>query len=607
MTSARRVRGLLGALLACAVVAAPAMLAAAPQATAQQQAGTTLRVGLLQGIDSLNPFLASLQSSTEIGRLMYDFLTSYKAEDNSPGEGLAKEWSASPDKLTWTFTLRDNAKWSDDTPITAKDVAFTYNLMMKDPVAATANGSFVTNFDTVTASPDGKQVVIRTKTPQATMLALDVPVVPEHVWSKVGAGLKDYTNEQQPVVSSGPFTLLEHKAEQYVKLKANKGYWRAAPKIDELHFVYFKNSDAAVQALRKGEIDLVNRLTAAQYQALQNENGVKLNKANGRRFSELVLNPGAATKEGAPIGDGHPALKDVKVRQAIAKAIDPKQLVERVLQGFGQVGGGFIPPVYPDFHLTPEAAGSAFDPAAANAALDAAGYRKGANNIRAGADGKPLTFRLFARNDRPNDITSAEYVKRWLADIGVGVELQTISANQMNERTTGGQYDIAFSGWGTNPDPDFILSLHTCDQRPGADGKGGTTDSYLCDPEYDRLYKAQLGEFDRAKRGELVKQMQKVAVDRAASVILYYENAMEAYRSDKFAAFTTQPSQGGVIREQNGMWGYYSATPVGASGDTGSGSNTGLIIGIVIAVVVVGGIAVLLVARRRKASADDRE
>ncbi|MCK2238667.1 MULTISPECIES: ABC transporter substrate-binding protein [unclassified Crossiella] len=606
MTSARRVRGLLGAMLAGAVMAAPAMLAGAPAATAQQPASSVLRVGLLQGIDSLNPFLASLQSSTEIGRLMYDFLTSYKVEDNSPGEGLAKEWTTAPDKLTWTFTLRDNAKWSDDAPITAKDVAYTYNLMMRDPVAATANGNFVANFESVTASADGKQVVIKTKTPQATMLALDVPIVPEHVWSKVN-NLKDFTNETQPVVSSGPFTLLEHKPEQHVKLKANKNYWRGAPKIDELHFLYFKNSDAAVQALRKGEVDLVNRLTAAQYQSLQGDSTVTLNKANGRRFSELVLNPGAATKTGAPIGDGHPALKDLRVRQAIAKAIDPKALVDRVLQGFGQVGGGFLPPVFPDFHLTPEAAGAKFDPGAANAALDAAGYAKGANNIRVGPDGKPLTFRLYARNDRPNDITGAEFIKSWLADIGVGVELQTISSNQMNERTTGGQYDIAFSGWGTNPDPDFILGLHTCDQRPGPDGKGATTDAYLCDKTYDELYKAQLSEFDRAKRGELVKRMQKVAVDQAASIVLYYENALEAYRSDKFAAFALQPSTGGVIREQNGMWGYYSATPAGAAGDSGSGSNTGLIIGIVVGVLVLGGGAVLLVTRRRKAGADDRE
>ncbi|MBP2471481.1 peptide/nickel transport system substrate-binding protein [Crossiella equi] len=606
MTSARRVRGLLGAILAGAMFTAPAMLAAAPAATAQQQAPTVLRVALLQSIDTLNPFLAVLQSSTEIGRLMYDFLTAYKAEDNTPTEGLAQKWEPSPDKLTWTFTIRDGAKWSDGQPITAKDVAFTYNLIRTNETAATANGSFVTNFESVTASPDGKQVVIKTKTPQATMLALDVPIVPEHVWSKV-TDIKGYTNEQQPVVSSGPFLLTEHKPEQFVKFKANKDYWRGAPKYDELHFIYFKNSDAAVQALRKGEIDLVNRLTAAQYQSLQNDSTLKLNKANGRRFAELVVNPGAATKDGAPIGDGHPALREPKVRQAIAAAIDPKQLVDRVLQGYGQVGGGFLPPVFPDYHLSREDTGLKFDPAGANAALDGLGYARAEGGVRVGKDGRPLNFRLYARNDRPNDITSAEYVKRWLSDIGIGVDVQTISGNQMNERTTGGQYDIAFSGWGTNPDPDYILSLHTCAQRPGADGKGGTTDAYLCDKAYDDLYQAQLTEFDRAKRADLVKQAQKVALGQAASIVLYYENALEAYRADTFSSFTLQPSNGGVIREQNGVWGYYGATPVAKSGTASEGGgNTALIIGIVVAVVVIGAVAIVLV-RRRSATADDRE
>ncbi|GAA4019898.1 ABC transporter substrate-binding protein [Allokutzneria multivorans] len=603
MSAGRRLAGFLSALVCGGLLAAPVAVPA--HAQQQQQPGPVLRVGLLQNIDSLNPFLAVFQSSTELGRLMYDFLNANAAKDNSPAPGLAEKWESSPDKLTWTYTIRSGAKWTDGTPITAKDVAFTYNLMVTNDAAATANGSFVSTFKSVTAK-DERTLVIETKSPQATMLSLDVPIVPEHLWSKV-SDIGKFANDQMPVVGSGPFILTEHKPDQFIRLKANKDYWRGAPKIDELQFLYFKNSDAAVQALRKGEVDLINRLTPTQYQALGSDANITLNKAPGRRFSELLINPGAATRDNVAIGDGNAALKDVRVRKAISQGIDTKALVERVLKGFGEQGKGIIPPVFSDFHWEPKGAEvNTFDPAAANKALDELGMRKGADGVRISTDGKPLKLRLYARNDRPNDVTSGEFIKQWMLDIGIAVDFTTISGNQMNEQTNTGNYDLAFSGWGTNPDPDYILSLSTCSQRPGADGKGGTTAAYMCDKTYDELYAKQLAEFDPAKRAELVKQAQARYNEVRPSLVLYYENALEAYRSDKFSGFTKQPEGNGVIREQNGVWGYYGAQPVGSSG-SGGGSNTGVLIGVVIAVIVLGGIAIVVISKRRKVSSDDRE
>jgi peptide/nickel transport system substrate-binding protein len=101
----------------------------------------TLRVALTQDIDSVNPFLATLQSSTEIGRLMYEFLTTYDAKDQHPVPALATRWTFSADRLTWTYTIRDDARWSDGKPITAQDVAFTYNLMMRDKDAQEATAT----------------------------------------------------------------------------------------------------------------------------------------------------------------------------------------------------------------------------------------------------------------------------------------------------------------------------------------------------------------------------------------------------------------------------------------------------------------------------------
>ncbi|MEV6714447.1 ABC transporter substrate-binding protein [Lentzea sp. NPDC051208] len=566
-----------------------------PPASAQQP--VVLKVAIVQQIDSMNPFLAVFQSSTEIGRLMYDYLTAYTAEDQSVTEGLANRWEQSPDRLTWTFTVPEGKKWSDGVPITARDVAFTYNLMLSDEVARTANGSFVGNFADVSA-PNDRNVVIRTKTPQVTMLALDVPIVPEHVWSKVGS-IKDYANDQMPVVGSGPFVLSEHVPGQFIKLKANRTYWRGAPKYDELHFVYFQNSDAAVQALGKGEVDLVNRMAPAQFDSLQGKEGVTRNKAMGRRFTELMINPGAQTRTGEPIGDGSSVLRDVRVRRAIAQAIDLDALVARVNLGYAEKGAGLVPPVFGKYHWQPSAAElRRFDPAAAGAALDAAGYPRK-------ADGTRFPLRLIGRAGRAYDEQASEYLKRSLGDIGVPLDVRLVSDNQLNESTTAATYDLAFSGWSTNIDPDFVLSLHTCAQRPGADGKGGTTDTYFCDETYDRLYAEQLSEFDEAKRVEIVKQMQARFYDQVPAVVLAYENALEGYRSDRFARFTTQPAQGGVIMAQNGMWGYYGAEPAQRAARTGGMGWAGFAAaGAAIAAVV---LAFVVLARRRKATAGERE
>lgn len=594
--------------LAGPVALVPAALAPTAHAdTGASSAGTTLRVGLTQDIDSLNPFLAQYAASADMGRAMYEFLTTYDPKDEHPVPGLASSWTHSADGRTWTYTIRSGARWSDGQPITAADAAFTFNLMMTNPDAATANGNFVANFDTVTA-PDDHTLVVTTKAPQATMLALDVPIVPKHVWSGVSDVAK-YTNlptPGRPVVGSGPYVLTDYHAGQYVTFAANKTYWRGAPKIDKLEFIHFDNTDAEVQALIKGDIDLVNGLTGHQFDAVKGHQNIATNQAQGSRFVDLVMNIGAATRTNAPIGDGNPNLKDLALRQAIARAIDPATLVSKVYGGYAQAGTGYVPAKFATYHWSP--AGSAartFDPAAANAALDAAGYPKGPDGTRVGKDGKPLNLRLIGRSDKPEQAQMAAFVKGWLAALGIGVDVQMVSSNKLNDVGAAGDYDLMFSGYNVDPDPDYVLAIQTCGQRPTADGKDNNTEAYFCNADYDTLYASQLSELDPAKRVSDVKQLQSLFYQQVPEVTLLYPNALEAYRSDRFASFQIQPDPGGVIMQQNGYWGYYSATPVNSAAATGgSGGGTGVVIGIVVVVVVLAGGGLWFVLRRRGAVAD---
>lgn len=609
-------------LLASALVTGPFLVPAGAE-EAKAQSPKVLRVGVTQEVDSLNPFISITRTGTDIGRANFDFLTAYSQQDFSVEEGLAESWETSPDKLTWTFKIRKGVKFSDGEPMTAKDAAFTFQKMLDDETARTANGSFVTQFDSVKATDD-TTLVIKTKVPQSTMLALDVPIVPEHVWSK----MSDIGAEPQlPMVGTGPFYVTEFKEAQYTKMKANPHYWRGKPKIDELQFIYYRNSDAAVTALQSGQVDLINRLTPTQFDALKNNPDVVVNNAQNRRFNEFVINSGAATNDGTPIGTGNPALKDVELRRAIAQAIDSKTLVDKVWGGYAEEAKGYIPPAFKDFAWDPGPKKRKFDLEAANKALDKAGYKKGGDGVRLDKQGKPLNLTMLAHAENVIDENAGPYIKSWLGDIGINVTIKPMSDTQINEATTRGEFDLAFSGWSANPDPDYVLSLQTCANRPNAEGKGGTPDSFFCDETYDDLYKKQLSEMDPAKRADIVKQMQERLYDQVPLVVFGYENALEAYNKTTFEGFPLQPTKG-VIMNQQGFWGYYGATPVGmgpvpvfgkggdnsASGaDTtnaaaeDSGSNTGLVLGIIGGIVVILLVGGFFVMRSRRKTADERE
>lgn len=589
---------LLGAVM---VVAGPF---AVPAAQAQQE-GKTLRVALVQEIDHLNPFTAGFASSSMIGRMNYEFLTLPSAEDATPTAGISDKWSTSEDKLTWTFHIRDGMKWSDGKPVTAKDAAYTFKRIMTDKKAQEANGNYVEGFVDVTASDDST-LVIKTKAPRASMTALDVPIVPEHIWSGISDMADPKTDTPAVVgVGDGPFLITEYRPNEVVKLKANPDYWRGKPKFDELQFVAYKNSEAAVSALKNGEVDFVNRLTPTQFNALQGQSNIATNKASGRRYLDLLMNPGAQDAARQPIGDGNPVLKDVRLRKAIATAIDPKELVDKVLGGYGEVAGGLIPSMYSAYHYQPDPAKAyKFDIADANRQLDAAGYKRGGDGVRTSPDGKPLKFRLTARSSEDFPQRTSEYLVGWLKQVGITIEKRLVSDAEVDEQTSSGNYDLALSSYNTNPDPDYTLAKQSCGNLPSTPGSGSTA-SFFCDPQFDQAYLAEAAETDQAKRSEYARQAQARYYDQAPSFVLAYQNVLEAYRSDKFTNFVKQPVASGPIMEQTGYWGFYGATPVDSAGSS-SGGSTGLWIGIgvVVLVVLVGGGTFL--AKRGK-SADDRE
>ena len=579
-----------------------------------EPAKSVFTVGVTQDVDSLNPFVGVTAAAYEIFQMVYPTLTEYGAKDFSIQPGLAESWTESPDKTFWTYKIRPGLKWSDDVPLTAKDAAYTFNRIINGTFEKVNYGNYVGNI-TKAEAPDDTTLILRVDKPSPIMEKLAVYILPEHIYSKIDEtaiqSFKDEPTDGKPVVGAGPYLTAERQVGQFTRMVANPNFYRGKPAVDEVVFKFYANPDALGQALRKGEIDYADSLESNVFDSLADVPNIKRLSAVYSGFNELAFNTGAATIDNKPIGDGNPLLKDKRLREAIGWSIDRKALVEKVLGGHGSVGSTLIPPMYADWHLSPPNEVS-YDPDKARSLLDAAGYPLGPNGVRQDATGAPLKFRLFGRSDKAASKKAVEFIKNYLADIGVETTVTLIAEDALTEKIGQGEYDMFEWGWVVEPDPGYQLSTFTCDKRSYEDGGSivaNLSDSFYCNPEYDALFTAQSTETDPAKRIEIVKQMQQILYDDWPYAITYYYDNLVAYRSDRFEGFIPQPAPDGSYLFQYGTWTYENLKPVQAadSGQAGGGLSPAVIGGIVAAVAVLGGLALLVLRRRRTVGADDRE
>jgi peptide/nickel transport system substrate-binding protein len=624
--------------LVAAVVAGPALLGAGSPASAAD--AKLFTVGITEDADSLNPFTGINAEAYEAWQVMYNYLTGYSQKDFAPVPELATAWVESPDHTTWTYTIRSDVKWSDGVPLTSADVAYTINRVIKGKYEQTNYGNYVTSITSVTA-PDPTTVVMKVKTPTPAMIHLQVPILPEHIWKNVSEKqVKSFSNEPssgKPIVGSGPFVLTAHSKNQYMRFKANPDYFQGAPKIGELDFRWFGSQEPMTQALKTGEIDMVDNIDAGPFQSLQGAKGVTTVAAKYPGFDEFAFNTGAALADGTPIGNGNAVLKDKAFRVAIAHAVDLKTLLDRSLHGRGEIGSSVIPPLFPDQHYDPGATAYDYNVAEANSLLDAAGYPKGKNGIRVDKQNKSITLRLFARSESQSSKQAIAFLQGWLKDVGIASTVKVMSNDTLTEVIGQGNYDIFEWGWIGAPDPDYQLSVFTCGKRSYKESGqiyADLSDSFYCNKQYDRLYVEQGQTTDVAARNAIVQQMQKMLYEDVPYIVTYYYDDLEAYRSDRWTNVQPLPvPDGALIFQSYGTYTYRLIEPVGdvtspsastsasssttgsaapvtsasssaASSDGGS-SNTGLIVGLAAAVIVIGGAGFLLGRRRSGGPSDE--
>ena len=450
---------------------------------------------------------------------------------------------------------------------------------------------------------DDRTVEITTSFPDPKLPTMDIYIVPEHVYADISADdLASYDGLDG--VASGQYSLAEWRSGQDWTMTKNPNWYGRDNGIDQVVFRVFTNGDAMVAALQAGEIDAAHEVPRSALERLQSDANIETVSGEQGTFTELAMNGGAGG-----IGDGHPALQDLIVRQAIAHAIDREVLLDRVALGTGSIGTVMVPSADPEW--TPELSDDeafAFDPDLANSMLDDAGYLDtDGDGVREMPDGTdPLDFRYIERSESETAPAIREFVTQWLADIGIGTQVEVMDDNQLYEASISGEYDLFVWGWTPFVDPDPQLSYFTCDQLTTDVDEPGNNDANWCDPAYDELYERQKVELDKDRRIEIVHEMVKYFHENGTYVVLLQDADPQAYRTDRFEGWLRQPADVGPVLFSNSSPTYADLSLIDGGGGDDGGSSAVVIV--VVVAVVAGAVAALLFFRSRShATADDRE
>ncbi|MCB9135397.1 MAG: ABC transporter substrate-binding protein [Anaerolineales bacterium] len=501
----------------------------------QQTTASTLHVGWAGSPDTLNPGTAVLSEAYTIFELVYDSMYQLSLDGTYSLE-LADSVDVSEDGTIWTFHIRDGIKFHDGKPLTAEDIAFSYNFY-KDNEDFPYLNVYTSYFDTIEA-PDASTVVITLSEaiPNMESQLIFLYVLPKHIWESVNP--TEYENTD--MIGSGPFKMVEYKQNEFVHLAAVKDHYLNPPKVDEIVFQTFSNQDALVQAIKTGQVDMITEMPNTAVIGLRNESNVQV--VNGPSFypsvADIIFNQVAP--ENCPPDDGlctgHPALLDRQVRLALAHATDKKQIIDVVLLGLGDPGLTLIPNGLGAFY-NDSIQDYAFDISLANQILDEAGYKDAdGDGIRDMPDGsRPLTFRMSYPNDSTTAPRESEILKESWAQVGVGVEIQPLDPDALTSVCCPSfDFDIILWGWGSDPDPGFLLSVMLTDEIPT-----GNSETGYANPEYDALFTQQATELDKDKRIQLIWEMQQIVFDDVVYIIPYYEQSVQAYRTDRFTGWKT--------------------------------------------------------------------
>ena len=308
-------------------------------------------------------------------------------------------------------------------------------------------------------------------------------------------------------------------------------------------FQTYENADARVQALINGDVDMITEFPATAIATLEADPNITV--ATGEPLApdltDIIFN--VTDPENCPAEDGvcsgHPALRDRQVRLALAHATDKQQLIDTLLLGLGTPGIAIVPTGL-GIWFNDTIVDYAFDLTEANRLLDEAGYLDtNGNGIRECpatmdcGDRAELSFRMNFPDDSDTGPRLAQTLADWWEQVGVEIQIQVLDPDTLTSVCCPSlDYDVILWGWGSDPDPGFLLSALTCDEIPT-----GLSESGYCNPDYDELFAAQQMETDLETRIGMIHEMQQILWEDVPYIIPYCALSSEAYRNDRFVGW----------------------------------------------------------------------
>ena len=454
---------------------------------------------------------------------IYSKLAAFDTVENAMYPDLAESWDISPDLQTYTLHLQRNVTWHDGKPFTAADVVWTIEDIRREGDRAITY-KYVADIDHLEA-PDDDTVVIHLKSPNGILMEgfasyYGFYILPKHLYENTDVRTNPYN--QKPV-GTGAFKFAEHVTGSHVALLANPAYYRDGPDLERLIFQFIPSLPTAMLALQAGEVGYVTASPPfADVQRLRALPGLKVESSS----SPVVMWFG--------FNLDRPLWQDLRVRQAVAHAIDRDEIVSRLYAGLVKPADGYFTSVVP-WANNPDAKQPRFDIAEAERLLDAAGHPRGADGIRF-----KINFVVFPTNIF-GSVEQAQMVRQQLAKIGIDVTVQVTDFAMRGEIAKKRRdFDLMHSGGIRGPDPSELAYF------VGKDANYNTMN--YDSPKVNDLLAQGRATADRDRRRTIYGEIQTVLAADVPMVNLVEYSYIRPYRST-YTGFYWQPPAARKIGE----------------------------------------------------------
>ena len=465
----------------------------------QSPSGGTLVLAYYDEPASLNPLFAPAGSANVIINCFTDGLVTLSG-GSAPSPGLAENWDISPDGMSWTFHLRKGVHFSDGTAVTADDVQFTFEKGF-DP----KYGNRFTDFAQVVKSfrSDGADIFrIELKRPYRLLPSLlGRPIVPAHLLREAGSADTEFGRHP---IGSGPFALSDW-APGRIALDANPGYFMGRPRIGRLIFTLFSDNKSAWVSLLQGQVDIVPDVDYDDYALIKDDARFRGYELPDNSCSSLLFN----TRD--------PLFRERSIRQAVAMAIDRKDLVDTVLHGRGLAASGpFKPGTWP--YKAEDPLLQACDLPHAARILSDLGWRDSNRDLVLDKEGRNLQFTVLeCREDRLKGAL-AKRLQWQLLQIGIRMDVVVLPLHELVEkRLPAGDFQAALLPLNMFSDPDLSASLFWHSASIGGWNITGYNNHTV-----DRLIEQGKAASDFNERKEIYREMYALIATDAPAAFLYF-------------------------------------------------------------------------------------